>query len=337
MVHTAAPRKPVNTMIQIRREDKPPKPKREAAVDNVGKIVNTNVSDIVKKMPDSRLKWLQLALLQAAHSKVKPSAVYEVVADKAFKIGMDEEEIEQMTKWLGANSHLFSSKQQKVLQSKDFAKLPPIETGRRDGAVQGNGSASGGRRPRRRELSTESEEWSDASMTQADIDKMRRREQEADSETMRKKEQEGMDGASVHRQRADSRAGDRAEGRHKRRRCSRDEGQTAGSRRGRDEQGAGDDVDDASGTVQRGRRRRGEQASRAGGRRNDSLRRSAGRRGQRGVAQRDDSNSQDDARSLSKSGAIRGARQQGVSLRGDSLSRSCPRDRASRRDLVDHM
>lgn len=78
-----------------------------------------DAGQIVAKRPENRLKWLQRALMLASkgRGRVQIGAVYDIVTQSRFVAGVSKGVGSQMRVILMANLHLFSTKQQRALQS----------------------------------------------------------------------------------------------------------------------------------------------------------------------------------------------------------------------------
>eukprot|EP00439_Symbiodinium_sp_Y106_P027340 s5490_g3.t1 len=94
-----------------RKDEREERDKEEAAE------FEMKLANIVAKRPDKRLKWLQKGMLLIGRKMLKASDFYELVMDKAFISDAPAEVGARMKASILANLHLFSSKQQKALQS----------------------------------------------------------------------------------------------------------------------------------------------------------------------------------------------------------------------------
>lgn len=84
------------------------------------------------KRPKDRLKWLQRGLMFAAKKLVKIGDLYDIACHKKFVNGVNNDIGAQMEGMLLANLHLFSTKQQRYLQSSssifhEFSVRKPTE------------------------------------------------------------------------------------------------------------------------------------------------------------------------------------------------------------------
>lgn len=75
-----------------------------------------DLSTVLAKKPDSRLKWLQKGLVLAAKSRVSFKAIYDIVMSSKFGVGISANVGKEMKAMLIANLHLFNVRQQKALQ-----------------------------------------------------------------------------------------------------------------------------------------------------------------------------------------------------------------------------
>lgn len=94
---------------------------------------------VLSKRPDARLRWLQRGLTFAAKKHVQPSALFDIAINKKFVSGVSAGSGIQMRSMLMANLHLFSSKQQRLLQS----DLSPFHQFGIDASDSESGSARG--------------------------------------------------------------------------------------------------------------------------------------------------------------------------------------------------
>lgn len=85
----------------------------------------TDPGEVFKKRPESRLKWLQTALIHAGKQKLKIGVIYDIVAHPRFVGGVENSVGCKIKANLLANLHLFSSKQQKFFQS-DTGQFGPF-------------------------------------------------------------------------------------------------------------------------------------------------------------------------------------------------------------------
>mmetsp|Transcript_46061 Transcript_46061/g.84441 ORF Transcript_46061/g.84441 Transcript_46061/m.84441 type:complete len:191 (+) Transcript_46061:81-653(+) len=97
-----------------RKDDRGQRDEDEAQKEDV---VETDSAKILKKKPHSRLKWLQKAIVQVAHKKIKVQMLYDIMVDRQFSSAVSEDVGKQMRTCVLANLHLFSSKQQSFLKS----------------------------------------------------------------------------------------------------------------------------------------------------------------------------------------------------------------------------
>lgn len=77
----------------------------------------TDRDQVLAKRPKDRLKWLQRGLMFAAKKHVKIGDLYDIACHKKFVVGVNNAIGSQMEGTLLANLHLFSTKQQRYLQS----------------------------------------------------------------------------------------------------------------------------------------------------------------------------------------------------------------------------
>jgi len=135
-----------------RTDEKDEREKEEAAG------FDMNPRKISEKKPESRLKWMQQALLLVGRKNIKAAEVYDICTHKSFVFDVPEAIGLKMKASLLANLHLFNSKQQKYLQSdatifSSFSEAPaqpkeqPKERGRAPPPPR-----SGGRSDRRGEV-----------------------------------------------------------------------------------------------------------------------------------------------------------------------------------------
>mmetsp|Transcript_27106 Transcript_27106/g.78097 ORF Transcript_27106/g.78097 Transcript_27106/m.78097 type:complete len:219 (+) Transcript_27106:114-770(+) len=78
-------------------------------------LVSTAVEHVLGMQPETRVDWLQMALMQAAVGKLKAASLYDVVANPAFVPG-DAGARRMLRALMLANLHLFSSKQKRTLE-----------------------------------------------------------------------------------------------------------------------------------------------------------------------------------------------------------------------------
>eukprot|EP00913_Durusdinium_trenchii_P015665 g14722.t2 len=136
-----------------RKKDEREEREKEEAAEFEMKLEN-----IVQKRPDKRLKWLQKGMILVGRSgqtllvaperesTIKANAFFELIMEKAFISDVPPELGTRMKASILANLHLFSSKQQKALQSEScqfnmFASATAKEPGRTrvDRAALGRG------------------------------------------------------------------------------------------------------------------------------------------------------------------------------------------------------
>merc|ERR1711957_741076 len=84
-------------------------PKKEASVP-LEELMGTDTKFVLSMDSSTRQDWFQMALMQAATGKLKAAALFDSVRDPQFATS------KQLKASLMANLHLFSSKQQKVIQ-----------------------------------------------------------------------------------------------------------------------------------------------------------------------------------------------------------------------------
>mmetsp|Transcript_20429 Transcript_20429/g.52240 ORF Transcript_20429/g.52240 Transcript_20429/m.52240 type:complete len:259 (+) Transcript_20429:74-850(+) len=80
---------------------------------------NMDKEEVYGKRPESRLKWLLKAMTFVGKKTLKVGDLYEIVTHKRFVVGASDKVGVQMKRLLLANAHLFSSKQQKFMQSEE--------------------------------------------------------------------------------------------------------------------------------------------------------------------------------------------------------------------------
>ncbi|CAK0839366.1 unnamed protein product [Prorocentrum cordatum] len=90
------------------------KPKREGK-GPVEELVSTEPDHVLSMEPETRVDWLQMALMQAALGKLKAVALYDVIVLPAFAPG-EGSALKPLTQHVLANLHLFTSKQKKTLE-----------------------------------------------------------------------------------------------------------------------------------------------------------------------------------------------------------------------------
>lgn len=216
------------------------RPKRPTEPVDKEDAVCTDVSDLARKSPPSRLRWLEKAAMQAARGKVKASAVYDVIVHEAFASGVDNVVGSQINSLLLSNLHLFSSRQQKHLQSSAFALSMCGSLPGRDSAAP-SASVTGHRRKR----------GGDPGGGENDMRAPRRRGCEEDGDVTSRARTNGREPQSRRCELED--AGDEAEARGRRRRRRHEEGDNQ-----RPELGVGEE-DGGYSSARRDRRGRGEE------------------------------------------------------------------------------
>mmetsp|Transcript_48291 Transcript_48291/g.87231 ORF Transcript_48291/g.87231 Transcript_48291/m.87231 type:complete len:346 (-) Transcript_48291:16-1053(-) len=77
----------------------------------------TDLVEVLARKPESRMKWLQKGLVLAGKKVVAVTTLYNIATNKKFVAGVTDSQGGRMKAMLMANLHLFSSKQQKYLQS----------------------------------------------------------------------------------------------------------------------------------------------------------------------------------------------------------------------------
>ena len=92
-----------------------PRPKEKPANDSDSEELITKPDFVLSMESDSRVDWLQMALMQAAEGKLKAAALYEVMKHKAF-VPSESSHRGKLKAMLTANLHLFSGKQKKALE-----------------------------------------------------------------------------------------------------------------------------------------------------------------------------------------------------------------------------
>uniref|UniRef100_A0A7S1W7X7 Uncharacterized protein n=1 Tax=Alexandrium catenella TaxID=2925 RepID=A0A7S1W7X7_ALECA len=144
--------------VMSRRQPRKPPVDRGIEKDE-GPALVTDLNAVVEKKPESRLKWLQQALLRAGKNQVKVGVVYDIVTHRRFLIDVRSGIGSQMKALLLANLHLFSTKQQKYFQSDasvfgDFPEAASAASrGGRNPVPQHEGDAREREREREREPS----------------------------------------------------------------------------------------------------------------------------------------------------------------------------------------
>jgi len=127
--------------------------------DNADAFV-VDYAQVFAKKGDSRLKWLQRGLTFAAKKYVPSSTIYDIATNRKFISGVSDGVGKQMNSTLMANLHLFSSKQQRFLQSDlstfycfshaDEAEDSGSESAGRRDRIRGENQARNGSRSRSR-------------------------------------------------------------------------------------------------------------------------------------------------------------------------------------------
>lgn len=74
---------------------------------------------VLNKKPDARLKWLEKGLTYVAKKYIQVAGLYDIATNRKFADGVSAAVGKQMGTLLMANLHLFSTKQQRVLMSRD--------------------------------------------------------------------------------------------------------------------------------------------------------------------------------------------------------------------------
>lgn len=97
------------------RPQKPAGPAGEAGDSESEELINTKPDFVLSMESDSRVDWLQMALMQAAEGKLKAAALYEVMKHKAF-VPSEASHRGKLKAMLTANLHLFSGKHKKALE-----------------------------------------------------------------------------------------------------------------------------------------------------------------------------------------------------------------------------
>eukprot|EP00490_Sorites_sp_Unknown_P013370 CAMPEP_0114676596 /NCGR_PEP_ID=MMETSP0191-20121206/49445_1 /TAXON_ID=126664 /ORGANISM="Sorites sp." /LENGTH=223 /DNA_ID=CAMNT_0001947855 /DNA_START=52 /DNA_END=723 /DNA_ORIENTATION=- len=95
-----------------RKKDEREEREKEEAAEFEMKLEN-----ILQKRPDKRLKWLQKGMILVGRKTIKANAFFDLIMDKIFISDVPPEIGTKMKASVLANLHLFSSKQQKALQS----------------------------------------------------------------------------------------------------------------------------------------------------------------------------------------------------------------------------
>mmetsp|Transcript_106125 Transcript_106125/g.342286 ORF Transcript_106125/g.342286 Transcript_106125/m.342286 type:complete len:218 (+) Transcript_106125:123-776(+) len=96
--------------VTSRREHRP---RREAEPEV--ELVSTAVEHVLGMQPETRVDWLQMALMQAGMGKLKAASLYDVIATSAFAPG-DPSSRRSLKALVLANLHLFSPKHKRTLQ-----------------------------------------------------------------------------------------------------------------------------------------------------------------------------------------------------------------------------
>eukprot|EP00438_Fugacium_kawagutii_P017421 Skav208451 [mRNA] locus=scaffold1104:56857:59375:+ [translate_table: standard] len=94
---------------------RPPRVQKPTGSDSEEELINTKPDFVLSMESDSRVDWLQMALMQAAEGKLKASALYEVMKHKSF-VPSEASYRGKLKAMLTANLHLFSGKQKKALE-----------------------------------------------------------------------------------------------------------------------------------------------------------------------------------------------------------------------------
>mmetsp|Transcript_16790 Transcript_16790/g.28982 ORF Transcript_16790/g.28982 Transcript_16790/m.28982 type:complete len:267 (-) Transcript_16790:85-885(-) len=95
----------------VRVDEKARADKEEAAA------FTTDEELVFSKKGDSRVKWLYKALLLAGKKTIPVNRVYETIMSRRFLSDVTDVQGNRIYKLLNANLHIFSSKQQKHIQS----------------------------------------------------------------------------------------------------------------------------------------------------------------------------------------------------------------------------
>lgn len=113
-----------------------------------------DISVVLAKKPDARLKWLHRGLMFAGKKYVQVCALYDIATNKKFVLGISAGVGRQMQMMLLANLHLFSLKQQRFLQSdasqfhefvRQFGRPAKAKN---EGSDSDSGASPGRQRPR---------------------------------------------------------------------------------------------------------------------------------------------------------------------------------------------
>ncbi len=94
---------------------RPPRPQKPTGDSDSEELINTKPDFVLSMESDSRVDWLQMALMQAAEGKLKATALYEVMRHKAF-VPSEASHRGKLKAMLTANLHLFHGKQKKALE-----------------------------------------------------------------------------------------------------------------------------------------------------------------------------------------------------------------------------
>mmetsp|Transcript_89477 Transcript_89477/g.213799 ORF Transcript_89477/g.213799 Transcript_89477/m.213799 type:complete len:295 (+) Transcript_89477:75-959(+) len=98
--------------VTARRQPRPQKPDEDSASEE---LINTEPEFVLSMESDSRVDWLQMALMQAAEGKLKAAALYEVMKNKTF-VPSEAAHRSKLKAMLTANFHLFNAKHKKALE-----------------------------------------------------------------------------------------------------------------------------------------------------------------------------------------------------------------------------
>jgi len=78
-------------------------------------LISTDPAHVLSMPPETRVDWLQMAMMQAALGKLKPTGIYEVIKAPGFKPNSSAAR-KPLRAMVLANLHLLSQKQKKSLE-----------------------------------------------------------------------------------------------------------------------------------------------------------------------------------------------------------------------------
>mmetsp|Transcript_54587 Transcript_54587/g.122807 ORF Transcript_54587/g.122807 Transcript_54587/m.122807 type:complete len:197 (-) Transcript_54587:289-879(-) len=140
------------------RRERRPRRETEPEVE----LVSTEPDHVLSMHSETRVDWLQMALMQAGTGKLKAASLYEVIKNPGFGSG-DSAARKQLKALLLANLHLFSPKQKRSLE--EASKVWGSQAG---GAERASGGGS------RRTGASRSSSSSSTSSTSGSQDRRRR-------------------------------------------------------------------------------------------------------------------------------------------------------------------